>query len=833
MAVRLARWSLLLLALGLCGTALGVFELWRMYRHDIPQVLSAHDYRPNLKSRVYAENGELIAEFGVDDRMLTPLDQIPPRVIDAFVAAEDKHFYSHFGIDIRGIISSVIQVALRKRNALRGASTLTQQLAKGLLVKKEGYAQGTARTFSRKIKEALLALKLERHLTKQEILYMYLNEVYLGHGSYGVAAAAHNYFRKELKDLSLGQIAVLAGLPQAPSRFSPQNNLKAALTRQAYVLSRMEEDGFINSTEHKQALADSKNLAVFAREDSFLTKAPYFSEHIRRQLLQQFSQETLYEQGLNIYTTLDIDREINMQKALKAGLIEIDKRQGFLGPIYRPTSADEIKRAHVIMTEINKKNLFELNQDFSLAQVSHTDLSVQAVFINTHEGLGVIPLAGMYWARRRDPTRHFESSRLSSVGGVLKPGDIILVKKQPEESFRKVAQQAALVASFDKLLAHNNYELYSLEQEPAIEGAMLAIEPETGYVNAMNGGYSFARSEFNRAYQACRQPGSVFKPVVYSAALALKKYTPATMILDAPLTFRDGSESAWKPKNIGQRYKGEVTVHEAVMNSMNVPTINVMADVGTKAVVDWAAKLGISSKLKQELGTGIGSSCITPWELAKVFMVMANLGEVIEPIFVKEIKDRDQKRLSFNAHFLDPWINRSDRLAQAISNIKTQKPRVMTPEDSYTMHYLLTEAASRGTGQRTRILGRTIAGKTGTTNDSFDTWFAGYAKSLLSVVWIGSDSMDMPLGIYEQGGRTAVPLFNAFMGPSLKSLPKEDWEMPKSMCLARIDSLSGLRLESDHPQSFLAPFRCGEEPKLKAEATGPNSEAALQLMGAY
>ena len=484
------------------------------------------------------------------------------------------------------------------------------------------------------------------------------------------------------------------------------------------------------------------------------------------------------------------------------------------------------------MTDINQKNLFNLNNNYSLAQVKDINLNLQAVYISTNKGPGVIPLVGMYWARRRDPTRHYETSRLSSVGSVLKPGDIILVKNQDEEKLRKLAQQTALLNSFEKL-AYNNYKFYSLEQEPAIEGAMLAIEPATGYVNAMNGGYSFERSEFNRAYQACRQPGSVFKPVVYSAALALKKYTPATMILDAPLTFRDGSESSWKPKNIGQRYKGEVTVHEAVMNSMNVPTINVMADVGTRAVIEWAKKLGINSKLKQELGTGIGSSCITPWELARVFMVMANLGEVVEPIFIKEIKDRDQKRLSFNAHFLDPWINRTDRLAQVVNNFKTEKPRVMTLEDSYTMHYLLTEAASAGTGQRTRVLGRTIAGKTGTTNDSFDTWFAGYAKNLLSVVWIGSDSMDMPLGVYEQGGRTAVPLFNAFMEPSLRLLPKEDWDMPKSMCLARIDAQSGLRLMSEHPQSFLAPFRCGEEPKLKAEATGSNSEQALQLMGAY
>lgn len=832
LALRIAKWGFpfLMGALGL--SMFGAYKLYQMYRHEIPQVHKAADYRPNLKSRLFAENGELIAEFGVDGRILTPLGQIPARVYEAFIAAEDKHFFKHYGIDVMGIVSSVFQVAKGQRSALRGASTLTQQLAKGLLVKKEGYSLATARTFSRKIKEALLALKLERHLSKQEILYMYLNEVYLGHGSYGVAAAAHNYFRKDLKDLSLGQIAILAGLPQAPSRFSPITNLSAAIARQSYVLTRMREDGFISQSDQEKAINDNKNLIVYAREDNFRTSAPYFSEHIRRQLLQEFEYNIIHEEGLNIYTTLDIDREIAMQKSLKNGLIEIDKRQGFLGPIFQPQDPNERALAHKTMSEINLKNSLDLAPSYRLAQVERVDHGLEAIFISTGAEQGVLPLAGMTWARKRDASRHYESSRLSSVGSVLKPGDIILVKEQTRVAMEKMARAQGVLSSFERLA--NTLPLYSLEQEPSIEGAMLAIEPNSGYVQAMNGGYSFERSEFNRAYQACRQPGSVFKPVVYSAAIALKNYSPATMVLDAPLTFRDSvNESSWKPKNIEQRYKGEVTVREAVTNSMNVPTLNVMADVGTKTVIDWAAKLGIKSNLKPELGTAIGSSCITPWELAKVFLVMANLGEVVEPIFIKEIIDRDHKRLRFNAHPSDPWITRSDRIAQALTSFASKKNMVMQPEDAYTMHYLLSEAARFGTGQRTNLLGRTLAGKTGTTNDSFDTWFAGYAKNLLGVVWVGSDTMEMPLGVYEQGGRTAVPLFNAFLGPALRGLPDEGWQMPKSMCLARIDARSGLRIESFHPQSFIAPFRCGQEPRLMADAPEHSLEQTLEMMGSY
>lgn len=783
------------------------------YKDDVPVFTHVTDYRPTLKSRVFADNGELIAEFGVDSRIMVPFSLIPKKLIGAFIAAEDKHFYEHHGIDFMGIMSSVVEFFTLKRDSLRGASTLTQQLAKSLLIKKEGFDKATARTISRKIKEAILALRLENILNKEEILWIYLNDVYLGHSSYGVAAAAKNYFRKELGELSLNEMALLAGLPQAPSRFSPMINLKASLARQAYVLARMREDGFIDNEEEQHALSNNKNLRVFPIKNTFKITAPYFCEHIRRELIDIYGEQRLYEDGLNIYTTLDLDREKIMQRVIRENLAAIDKRQGYDGPIFRPTNANEAKKAHALISMINSQDLFSLGPLYALAIVKNINHQEQHIVIDIGEQISVIPLSYMNWARKKNPTKNFLYNKLTTVKDVLEHDDVILVKKQ-ETSVK------------------NNPLLYSLEQEPKIEAAMIAIEPSSGYVHALNGGYSFFRSEFNRTMQACRQPGSVFKPIVYGAAIALKGYNPATIIEDAPLTFRDsGLKKSWKPKNFEKEYKGEVTVREAVMNSMNVPTLNVVSDVGLTNVIDWAHKMGIRSELKQELGTAIGSSCITPFELSRVFLTIANEGQLKEPIFIKEIKDRDHRRLlsQFDGH--DPWIKRDDRISAAFDNVFQEKNQVMSKEDAFTLHYLLEQVATFGTAKRSNILKRQIAGKTGTTNDSFDTWFAGYSKELLSVVWVGNDTMEEPLGVYEQGGRTALPLFIDFISHTLQGISQKNFTRPASMCEARIDERSGLRIEQNHPQSFLAPFRCGHEPDLKPDLPYKNIEQALDLIG--
>lgn len=357
-----------------------VLALYGVLRQEIPKVLAVKDYRPILKSKVFAQNGELIAEFGVDERIIMKQGTIPPIIAQAFLSSEDKNFFRHHGIDFAGVLNAIVQTVTGQRSQLRGASTITQQLAKSLLVKEEGYEQATARTISRKFKEAILARRLEMHLSKDEILWIYLNEVYLGHGSYGVAAAARNYFRKNLIDLSINEIALLAGLPQAPSRFSPQGNMSAALARQTYVLGRMREDGFITAQQYDQALADNKKLKIFQRENSFRKSAPYFAETVRRNLIAEFGEQRVYEDGLHIYTTLDADHERFMQSTLKQALLEIDKRQGYLGPIFHADNDQARKKAERVVAQINEQDLLLLGTSFALAYVSKVDNAMDAIF---------------------------------------------------------------------------------------------------------------------------------------------------------------------------------------------------------------------------------------------------------------------------------------------------------------------------------------------------------------------------------------------------------------------------------------------------------------------
>lgn len=787
--VRILGW-LAVFSLGLALAGFGsITVLYFIYRHDVPQVLSAQDYRPPLKSKVFAQNGELLAEYGINERVIVPEDQMPKLVKQAFVAAEDKNFYSHYGIDFAGIINAVLQKISGQRATLRGASTITQQLAKSLLIKEEGYDQATARTISRKIKEAILARRLEENLSKDEILWMYLNEVYLGQSSYGVAAAARTYFHKNLNNISLSEIAILAGLPQAPSRFSPNGNMEKAELRQAYVLKRMLDDKYISQAEYDKALKDNKGLKVYEKENTFRKSAPYLAENIRRELISIYGEDRLYNDGLNIYTTINLDHQRLMTQVLQQGLMKIDKRQGFLWPIYK-ASPDERAMVKKLVQKINQEKLLALPELYFLAMVEKIDRA-HAISITMGDEQGRIPWALAAWAHKNIND--------------LKSGDVVLVKKV-----------------FDGV--------FSLEQEPKVEGAMFSIEPSSGYITALSGGYSFDKSEFNRVTQACRQPGSLFKPIVYSAAIALKKYTPATMVTDAPLTFYNGEDGIWKPKNLGGEYKGEVTMREALMNSMNVPTINIMADVGAKNVLDWAKKLGVTTPLKAELGTAIGSSCVTPWEMGQVFSLIANLGIKKEPYLIKEVTDRDQKRLSFKADITDPWITHDDRLETIFNSFANENTRVMSEEDAYTTHYLLTEVVKNGTARRAQELGRHLAGKTGTTNDSFDTWFSGYTKNLLSVVWVGYDNMETPLAAHEQGGRTALPLFIDFMKGALHHLPDEDWPMPSSMCWANIDKSTGLRVDFAHPMSFTAPFHCGLEPPLM-ESLPFRLEQAMDMGG--
>lgn len=772
--------------------------IYGFFRMDLPQIIDVSNYKPKENSKVYAQNGELIAEYGSNFRLLLKPEEIPLKVKQAFIASEDKNFYSHHGIDFFGVVKAISQSIFLQRQSLRGASTITQQLAKSLLIAKDGYAEGAARTFSRKIKEAILARRLEINLKKEDILWIYLNDVYLGQGAYGIQAASQAYFRKNIDKLSIAQMALLAGLPQAPSRYSPIHNPKLALSRQNYVLTRMKESGFINQKEFENAIDESKKLVFYERKNSFRQIAPYFSEHIRKDLVNKFGEKKLYEEGLSIYTTLNIEHQETMSTILKEHLNRISKRQGYFGPIYK---AEDRQKTLKLIEKINRENLLSLPKDYFIALVLEEEVSKNLVKINLGQQEGFISLLGMQWAREVNPEKSFSASLLSSVKGVLKPNDVILVKKSHNEN-----------------TSPQNF--FTLEMESKVEGAMINIESDTGYVTSLNGGYSFTRSEFNRVYQSCRQPGSTFKPIVYLAALEAKEYNPATMIMDAPLTFRSFEGSSWKPRNLGEHYKGEVTLREAITNSMNVPTLNLAMDVGITTILDFAKKLGIKTECKNELGTAIGSSCVIPNEIANVFLTFANFGIRKEQIMLKEIVDKEKNRIFFNADYKDQFLLRKDKFQLLVKQVLNPSNRVFSKETAYTMNYLLSGVVKHGTAARASSLGFDVAGKTGTTNDSYDTWFAGIAKNLTSVIWVGYDDMKIPLGVYEQGARTTLPIYVDFAAKVLPKLPERNIIMPDTMCNAFIDSKTGFRIEklTDVEKSFEAPFICGKEPMFLSSA---------------
>lgn len=814
---RMFRFALFLCGVGSLAGAAGGAMLFVAYSQDLPEFTDVSQYRPKLATKVLSVDGRLIGEFYSERRIVVPYERIPKRLIQAFIAAEDKKFFDHHGIDYLGMANAVLQKVTGQTKKLRGASTITQQLAKSLLISAEGFGAGTERSIKRKVREALLASRLETNLNKEEILWLYLNQVYLGHGAYGVQAAAENYFRKDVQELTLAEMSVLAGLPQAPSRFSPFIAPTAARARQEYVLQRMLTDGYITAAEKAEALSLSVEKTVHARDDSFLDTAPYFTEHVRRHIVDTYSNKELLEGGLTVWTTLDLERENHAETALIDGVRKTDKRQGYLGPVAQLKDDAQVKKVlEVIDSKVLKGKPLQEGTPV-LAVVTSVDADAQwAVVQIGAKTTARLPLAGMRWARKINPSQNWEFHKVNSVREVVKKNDVVLV--QPWFSKKHFLEEAMGAAeSVQKLPDESEVSeekpLCTLDQVPRVQGSLISMNPHTGYVEAMIGGYSYEDSEFNRAEQSCRQPGSAFKPIVYSAAVVREQFTPATMVLDTPITLRDEDiGKSWKPQNFEGAFKGEVTVREAITFSMNMPALHTMLAVGTKEVVAWGKHMGIKTPLKEELGTALGSSCVTPWELTSVYTTFARMGLRPEPVYIKRIVNRDGEVLEQHASPNDPWQTHSQRIDSAYRLLDERPRRAMSAEEAYLVHWLLTQVATRGTAANASRLHRPVAGKTGTTNDSFDTWFAGYTPTLVTTVWVGYDTYEYPLSVGEQGGKTSLPIWLGYMEPSLRGKDEPEWNAPAGVCNARVDGRNGKRIYSDTPGSFIAPFLCGKEP---------------------
>lgn len=824
----LGRWvrlGLYLALMGLLVAAAGGLGMYTLFSKDLPNFTSTSDYRPRLVTRVFSSDHRLIGEFGLERRILVPYEGIPKRLIQAFLASEDNDFFEHNGIDWMGMSRSVL-VLLKSGRAKQGGSTVTMQLAKSVLIAQEGYSKGSEKSIRRKVRQMLLARKLENTLSKEDILYLYLNEIYLGHGAYGVQAAAQNYFRKNVGELNLAEMTLIAGLPAAPSKYSPLVNPRAARVRQEYVLGRMVANGFITEQEKLDAIKLSVEATVHPRDDRFKDTAPYFTEHVRRYLTETYGEKAVLGGGLVVETTLDLERQLYAEEAMVKAIKDLDRRQGYRGPLrHLETQEEQDAFAEAYDKKVLKGAALQDGQTYVGVVERLRKNGVATVRVGPHRGH--LPLAAMRWARKPNHQMWWEAQLVKNQADVLAAGDVILVTPTPLEAIRKwdfVREPLEAIKddlTEDGLAWRDGSPTLALDQEPSVQGALVSMDPQTGYVHAMIGGYNFEQSEFNRAFQACRQPGSTFKPLVYAAAVDLEEFTPSTILVDSPIVMDDtDAKRRWKPQNFEEDFKGDVTVRTALMNSMNVPAVKTMQQVGIERAVAYAERLGIRTELKKEPGTALGSSCVTLWELTSVYAVFNRLGLRPEPVFIKRVTDRDGNVLEENADPSDAWQSHEQRLLALQTSVLRAPERVMNAEDAFVVQYLLTQVARYGTAARASQIGRLVAGKTGTTNDGFDAWFMGYTPTLVTGVWVGYDQNVTPLGVREQGGRTALPIWMTYQKRALNGLEEPEWPVPENICLHSVHKETGKRVPQSDPQSTMVPFKCGTEPESEDAVPG-------------
>jgi penicillin-binding protein 1A len=765
----------------IAGALLGAIALLCAYfwvAQSLPKVDTLADYHPPVITRILSDDGTIVAELYRERRVVVPVEKMPEQLIRAFVSAEDSKFFVHPGIDLTSILRAALK-NIKAGGIVQGGSTITQQVAKSLLLTPE-------KKFSRKFKEAILAWRMEQKLSKQEILYLYLNQIYLGHGAYGVQAAAENYFDKNVEDLTLAECALLAGLPQAPTRYSPYRNFERAKQRQLYVLKRMREEGFIQEGAAEAAAAEP--LTIHPRVNARIAEAAYFTEQVRRYLVETYGEDRVYQDGLTVHTSLDFDMQHAAQLAVQENLRDHDKRRGFRGPDKILNEAEQIDFLAEQREQINK-NPIHPGDYLSALLIGSNEATLQ---LQMGDRKGFIPLEDTTWA---GPLRVIRQEEYQS-----QPMDTGKATRLPLGSVLQVR--------VEKVRPDNSLQL-SLEQEPLAQGALIAIAPETGEVKAMVGGYSFATSQFNRAIQASRLPGSAIKPLLYAAALD-KGYTPATVIIDTPIIYKEvkasGEETEWKPRNYGEKFYGPTPLRTALTHSYNVITIKMLEDIGIGYAANYAHKLGIVSPLNRDLTLALGSSAVTPMELATAYTVFANGGIKVAPAYIVRVLDRDGRILES----VDPAdFPNGPQTGQKL--VRQSRERVISPETAYLITNLMESVVQNGTGWRAKALGRPVAGKTGTTNDLKDAWFIGYTPDLVAVTWVGYDQ-EKPLGDMETGSKAAAPAWVSFMTTAMKGVPVRDFKIPDSIEFRSIDPKTGLLIPEDSPDAVIEAFAPGTAP---------------------
>lgn len=732
-----------LFVVGVLGSAGAAYLLYVELTANLPDVEALTRYRPPMVTQVLADDGTVMGEFYLEKRYLVPFERIPAVVRNAFLAAEDDAFYRHGGIDFVGVGRAILS-NLAAGDKVQGGSTITQQVVKQVLLSPQ-------KSYERKFKEMILALRLERQLTKDQILWLYLNNLYLGSGVYGVGAAAREYFGKNVEQLTVAEAALLAGLPQAPSRYSPVKNWALAKGRQRYVLGRMADVGFISAEEASRALAEPLGLAPHR---SNFVSAPYYVEHVRRLLEERYGQTGLYALGLRVHTPANLRMQAAAEAALREGLETLARRQGY-GDTIRRIDGTEIPSYTRQQTGALKGRGLETGRAYD-AVVTGVTSGKRSVTIHLQVG----PFTGQLAPPEENNCRRRSGHRV---------GDIMRVR---------LADTTNGTGTF-----------FACTESPPVQGALVAIEPATGDVKALVGGFDFADSQFNRAVQSLRQPGSAFKPFIYAAALD-RDFTPASIIVDEPISFRAGGRT-WSPQNYDNKYNGPTSLRDALTFSRNVVTVKLAMKVGLNNLLSYIPKLGIRSPLTKNLSLALGASEVTPLELTAAYGVFANLGMRAEPRFITRITDSQGNVVDENL---------------------PDTEQVIAPETAYQMTSMLESVIQRGTGRRAAALGRPAAGKTGTTNDVNDAWFIGYTPQLLAGVWVGFDEK-RSLGARETGGQVATPIWTAFMEGALAGQPVLDFPVP--------DGIRCTLVRSGH----LECFRRGTEPEA-AVAQAPRPDQA-------
>ena len=819
---KLIRWLFIIFVV---GSVLGVATVgitYLVFKPDLPDVQTLRDIQLQVPLRVFSEDGKVLGIFGEKRRIPVTIEEVPDALKKAFLAGEDARFYEHPGLDYQGISRAVLSLITTGERTI-GGSTITQQLARNVFLTSE-------KTFTRKIKEAFLAIKIERELDKDQILELYLNKIFLGYRAYGIGAAAEVYYGKSVDQLSLAQCAMIAALPKAPSRINPINSPERALERRGYVLSRMRELGYISQDEFDAAYGEP-DRAIYHGAIAEVS-APYVAEMVRAEALKLLGSEA-YTGGYEVITTIDSRMQAAASLAVDQGLEEYDQRHGFRGPEAHVDLADKFS------TEEWGKALAPYRPVSSLVPGLVLEVEEQFALVYLHNGQSIaLNLDDMKWAApfiNRD--RKGKSPK--SVADIMAPGDIVRTRLHDGGTWK-------------------------LAQLPEVESALISLDPQSGDIKALIGGADFARSKYNRVIQGKRQPGSSFKPFVYSAALE-KGFTVSSLINDAPIVFEDSElERTWKPQNFSQKSFGPTRLREAMVRSQNLVAIRLLRDIGIEYAREYITQFGFSmNELPANLSMALGSASLSPLAMARAYAVFANGGWLVEPRYIKEIRDASGDivyaiqaivicedcveeavaevpevpveepdspafrplDLATGVDGLEVVTNNTESKKRERQTVEIPAVRAISPQNAYLVRSMMMDVVRRGTGVRAMQLGRKdLAGKTGTTNEQRDAWFSGYNDHLVTSVWVGFDNHE-PLGRQELGGRAALPVWMAFMGTALEDAEDRPPVMPEGLAQARINPESGLLAAPDNPKTIMEIFQAGVLPAMEPSRAGVNQDA--------